>query len=826
MANLVATREALDRFNHELPIAGVVADRLRRHASTTRSMIDQCLSIERASTEWIDHNLAVIVADALEEETLRKNGQVLFNGIRRRFSEALAHDPEDLALALALSSGARAALDDERSSLDIALVAAALEKPQAGPRLIRSAVALVVAGAHSRNVPNEKALHAATPLLQAAIERLAGRLPHHPDHGLNHIQLAILAARAAEGTDRREKLEQAHAQAKDYVARFGETAEVQGALVTIVELLARVEGADTGLGEDAWELLNTSLRSENLQPKKAMRLLRTLNRIGTLTKDRAAGLIPRLEAYAGDRRKSWSEVFGVLLESSGNDAGLMTLWEKSLRDDPKNRSAAAGLAERLIANLRSRLKPPFDNITLGAVLDAVPTGAMARWSAGDINGVVDLTHEGFGPQRALGFLMERVLRVKEHKKKSSLWDRALTLGKEVGGDTFLEVARVAMDVGRHHGARLAVAEFLSKSDANLDEAQDVLAPLLDVKGGLGPKAQELQRKISNSPALRGSRRDALVAFEESVGIGTSKVFELRIAHMGQNYVLADIKDRPAPRFYDHKFLRVMIKASELPSTLSFGALKKGDIFKAPVRGQDSDPKKDKHPRLYWVADPSALTTDLTTQTLENRILEEEARFGVGTGDVVRIKVGWDSRRDTFTARVYGKKGKAEFAGRLDVKAENLPEGAEASALGRGKRAWGIVDVEESKKGRRYVVRGALSFDEPKASEKKEGDETSVSVEESLDESAQAVSENPTDVAERTAPAKSEPTVESSAEATEEDATDAAEGTAPAESEPTSEASAEATEEGATDAAEGTAPAESEPTSEASAEATEEEDAIS
>jgi len=357
-------------------------------------------------------------------------------------------------------------------------------------------------------------------------------------------------------------------------------------------------------------------------------------------------------------------------------------------------------------------------------------------------------------------------------------------------------------VGRHHGARLAVAEFLSKSDANLGEAQDVLAPLLDVKGGLGAKAQELQRKISKSPALRGSRREALIAFEESVGIGTAKIFELRIAHMGQNYVLADINDRPAPRFYDHKFLRVMIKASELPSTLPFGALKKGDIFKAPIRGQDSDPKKDKHPRLYWVADPTALTTELTAHILEDRILEEEAKFSVGTGEVVRIKVGWDSRRDAFTARVYGKRGKSEFAGRLDVKAENLPEGTAASSLGRGKRAWGMIDVEVSKKGRRYIVRGILSFEEPKTPEKKAAkkdaaNESSPKAEKSSDASAAAAVESSADVVEETTSTESDTTSETSKKSTDKDAADVLEETTSTESEPASEAANESTEEDAT-----------------------------
>ena len=501
MANLIATREALERFCHELPQTGGIADRLRRNATTTRSMIDQCLSIERASTEWIDHNLAVIVADALEDANVRKSAQVLFKGIRRRFSKALEHDPDDLALALALALGARNALEDERSSADITLVTAALGKPQAGPRLLRSAVALVVAGAQTKNSANDAALREATPRIEEAIERLAVGLPNHPEHGIHRIELAILGARQAEGSERRSKLEEAHAQVKDYTAKFGETAAVQRAQVTILELLARSDGADETLGQDAWELLNSAMRGENLKPKKALRLIRTMNRIGSLSTERATQLVPRLEAFVGGRQKGWGEVFGLLMEASGNEAGLMTLWEKTLRDDPRNKAAAKGLAEKLISNLRKGLKAPFEHVTLGVVLDAVPAGAMARWSAGDINNVLEVTKEGFGPQRTLSFLVERVLRVKEHKKRASLWDASMALAKEIGGDTALNVARVAMDAGKHRGARLEVAECLSRSDETLDEALDVLRPLLDVKGAIGAKAQELHRKISKSRSL-------------------------------------------------------------------------------------------------------------------------------------------------------------------------------------------------------------------------------------------------------------------------------------------------------------------------------------
>ena len=402
-----------------------------------------------------------------------------------------------------------------------------------------------------------------------------------------------------------------------------------------------------------------------------------------------------------------------MLETTGNEAGLISLWEERLRTKPSDKAAAKGLADKLVSNLRRKLKAPFELTTLGAVLDAVPPGTMAKWTASDISVLLEMTQEGFGPQRAVDFLVKRILKVKEHKRRTSLWDTALTMAKGLGEEAYLEIARIAMDAGRHDGARLAVATTLSRSDVHLEEAQDILRPLLDAKGEIGAQAQDLHRKITKSPALRGSQREALVAFEEAIGVGTPKIFQLRVAHTGQNYMLADVRDRPAPRFYDHKYLRVMVRADELPGDVPFAAIKKGDALKGPVRGQDADPKKDKNIRLYWIADPSKLTTDLTPEALKDRLQSLEGKFGVSTGETVRLKIGWDESRKSLVVRFYGKTGKSEFPSRPTASLENLPEGTKPQELGRGKRAWGTVEVDSKGNDRVYRVSGVVSFDAPK-----------------------------------------------------------------------------------------------------------------
>src|SRR5690606_10612433 len=118
----------------------------------------------------------------------------------------------------------------------------------------------------------------------------------------------------------------------------------------------------------------------------------------------------------------------------------------------------------------------------------------------------------------------------------------------------------------------------------------------------------------------------------------------------------------------------------------------GDFLRAPVRGTDADPSKDKEGiRVYWIADPAAAETELGDKAIAERWDKEEAAFGIGGDDPSPLKVSWDGRRERLQARILSGSGGREFQERPELAVEQLPEGADPQRLGKGRRFWGRVE---------------------------------------------------------------------------------------------------------------------------------------
>ena len=685
MTSLVATREALERFTEELPAAGLKPGRLRRHAIGTQAMITQALSTERPATIWIDHNLATLVSEALEEPALQRPALTFFRGIRRRLKQALANDPDGLAPALALALGGARSSDDPQTEEEAALVLKALANPHAGPRLLNAAVHLLARAARKKGGAAAKLFQSARGDFETLVAALKKRLPNHPDVALDEIRLKLLAAREAETEARVTWLEACRAGLGDFEKRFGESRASRRLRAEVIGLRARSPKPGKELVKDALALFDHGLKSGTLDPKTAERLARALGRSKQLARDQALDLAARIKAFAGDDGGPWRHTMAHLMEQGGDEGGLSRLWEEVILADPNDKNAAAGLADRLLSNLRGGLKPPFDNQVLDHVLNAVPPGKMARWSAQDLKALFDVVREGFGEERLLTFLEERVLKVREHRAKRSLWDEALALCQDP--KRRLALARRAVKEGKHERARIALVEDAIASGEGLDEAEKLLKPLLQAKGPIAAEAQTLQRKLLKHPDLNRNHYGRLVAFEQDLGLGTSKTFKLRVVFTSKNYLLADLVGRSAPTFYEHKYLRTMLRDKDLPKGITLDLLRKGDILHAPIRGTDADPKRDKASlRVYWISDPAQVTSEKDAAALKGRAREAERALGIGSGKLLALKVFIDKRRKDLTAR-FAKKG---VQGRIAVTPEQLPEGLSPDALGDGRRLWGIV----------------------------------------------------------------------------------------------------------------------------------------
>lgn len=776
--HILAAREALERFATELPLAQR-AERVARLAQTTQKLFDQALAeadpsspAAKVSLAWADHDLAVLLADALIDPQLAHAARALFLGVRRRLVDALEREPHDLAPALALAHGIEVMLsdtsqkDDARLVADLAALGSALQSPHLGSRLATAAVSAVVAASQARDKSLQAAANDAAPRVKDALERTAKRLPHHPVLLLDRVRLILLAARAADGSARKALVAEARGLLNDHEATYGPSAIQRDVQALLVAVSSRDE-APADLSRDVVRLIELDQKERSLDPRRALKLVRTLARAHALDAD-TAKTIQRLLGISGVSAPTEAaddpalvELRGHLFAATGDESALLSLHEQQLATDPNDQQAARVLFDRLLKNLRNDLPSPFSSVTLDLLIQAVPFPALGRLSADDTDAILTVLRATFGTQRALSFARTKLTVARDLKNKDFVWKRALSLADEVGDDeTQLDIARRALRDGNAKNlpeARIMLAKALIARGEDLDEADDVLKPLTHERGPLAMEAQHLKARIKNDPRYRQARLAALIAFEEQLGIGTARQHPLRVVFTSPGYLLAEVIERPAPEFYDHKHLRVMIRGEDLPGGVKPNQLQKGDALEAPIRGQDANPERDKEGlRIYWVADPRRIVIAPRVEAPAPRAPEERAprapkaveaanpepkpevpaltpeqeaeqdtAFGIGSGRPLTIRVAWDGRRKRLIARLYDEQNN-EFRVRPKLDASNLPEGMEPQKCGsRGKRFLGVVDKVEAA----YRVTGRMELVAPlkgspeEAHEANEGSET-------------------------------------------------------------------------------------------------------
>jgi hypothetical protein len=714
--HILAAREAVERFGLELPL-GPSGDRLKRLAEATRQMLDQALQAP-SDTAWADHDLAVLMSEAFSysEPGLRAAASSLYLGVRRRLLEALTTDPDDLALALALALGTAHTLsdrDDPRLADDLSAITTAVAHPHAGPRLAAAATQAVLRAHHAGAEALQKAALDLVSPLRAAIDRLDRRLPHHPELALDRVRLVLLAARHADGSARIEALGSARGLLADHEGKFGSSTLLREVKSQFVQAHAR-DSAPSDLARDVLDLLDLDRRERTLDPRRTLKLARTLQRAHALNAD-VARKLQKLIGPSEQAEGPWAEVKALLFEALGDESSLLSLAEKTLERDPKDGHAAQTLFERLLKNLRQNLASPYPSTTLDLVLQSVPYVALGRLSADDMDAILALARDVFGVSRALTFAREKLTVARELKSRETVWRKALALAEEAQDDEArLDLSRRALREASKPPveARLVLARTLIARGEDLDEADDALRPLTTERGAHASEAQQLKAKLKSDPRYREARLRALMAFEDQLGVGSPRQHRLKIVFTAPNYVLAELTEKPAPDFYDHKHLRVMIRAEDLPSGVKPSDLKKGDELEAPVRGQDANPEKDREGlRIYWIADQRRVKLAVDPAAVKARIEEEDRAFGIGSNTPRPLRIAWDPRRKRLSARLFDEEGH-EFRTRLKIDVENLPEGMEPPQVGtRGKRFTATVErVGEDE----YRVTGRAVLSPPKA----------------------------------------------------------------------------------------------------------------
>ncbi len=735
----LATREALDRFISALPAGHA---RLRDIATTTRALFAAAVD-ERGdappSAPFADHNLGLLVADALTEVP-GDAGVELHFAVRRRLAGALARDPDDLSPALALARGASECIDRpqlrfaDRLAEDLAAVASALGRPHAGPRLAMAALDATLRAARHRDAAVAAAAAPMITPVRDAIARLSSALPNHPDLLVARARLHLVEAGLADDPAAAlPALSAARGLLEDFTRRYG-LANVQRDL--LAELIAerarlRLGGAD--VRDEAVALLTLDVQEALATPTRTRRVVRSLSKVRALDAATARELLALLglDTKEAARESAWDEVRALLLEALGDDKALLQLAETTLAKDPKHGPSARRLFERWLANIRRDLPAPFSAETADRVLSALPPAALARLGSDELAGTARAIARLFDSHRAFRFIIDAALDVRELRGRDTTWTLALSLAEAVGAD--IALAELGAKVGDDKvpaAVRLAGARGLVETGGDAALADRLLRGLKGLKGSEGKEVQALQARLRSDPALREAQREQLVAFEEKVGVGSGKPLELKVIYTSPSYALAELRGEQAPDCYDHRYLRTMLRDDDLPEGTAAKDLQKGDRVVAPLRGQDANQREDKGGlRVYWVSDRSRVAVERQAEgtaraeksdtkaaptgaaekedQVDPRTLE--AHFGVGGEAPLEIRVEWDHRKKRLQGRLFDAE-RQRFPAIIRIAAESLPEGLEPQRLGRkGKRFLGLVVAVDEGGRRFYRVEGPLTL---------------------------------------------------------------------------------------------------------------------
>jgi hypothetical protein len=780
----LATREALDRFLQATP-PSLAHDPVLRTASAVRGLFGTLVDArgERPpAAAFADHNLAVLVAEAAAvvegggpaRELADPLAELCF-AVRRRLVAALAHDPDDLALALALAAcltlvARRPQLRFEvRVAEDITALAAALERPHAGPRLAHAAAAALLAVSSCRDEAIAKTASPLVAPLRAALERVSARLPDHPELALDRVRLVLLdAARLEAAAEALPALSTARGLLDDFTRRFGLARAQRDLLAELVQVRARLGVGGPDLRQEVRALLTLEVAERLATPERTRTLLKALQRARALDADLSRELtrLLGLEKRGSDADTRWDEVRALLLDAVGDEKALLELAERTLLADPKHAASAKRLFDRWTTNVRDGLAPPFASTVAERVLDAAPGACWARLSPDELTRFLEAVTNVFGSERAFRTLVTRVLEIRECRSREAVWSLALTLGAPLGDGALVTLGALVRGERVPAEVRVAAARAVLDGGGEPDLADELLRGLQGVRGGAAKDVASLLGRLRGDPRLRESHRRALLAFEEKVGVGSGKALALRVIYASPSYALAELAGAQAPEVYEHRHLRAMLRDDDLPAGTHARDLKKGDLVEAPVRGQDATRDEQKGAlRIYWVADraqvrvtpapagsaqaaategeatqaagrtargkrkeaaapaPSASTAAgaVGPDSREGAELPEEggaprvdprlveADFGIGGEAPIEIRVQWDSRRKRLTGRRFDADGN-RFPANLRVSGTSLPEGLEPTRLGRhGKRFLAKVEGHDEGDARHYVVVGPMTL---------------------------------------------------------------------------------------------------------------------
>lgn len=694
-----------------LSAAGAEAAELLDLARALRADVEADVGAGRVVSPYVEHNLAVLILGLAAMDRDDDRLAALWRAGAPLLTAGVASDPDDLAIAAALLELGHLAPKERRARM-LDLGEAASTNPLAGDRLFGAWARLLCTLADD---PEDEALGRR---LETAITRLDAFLEQRPwIVGIAAARLRLVAAHAgrSDAGVRDEALTRFRVLAADFGDRFGAAPEIEATRLDVALLRLQAKGAGDGARKEARELLISLAAPGRLSDGELLRALRGAERAGVLQKPDWAALVEPLRARAQTARPSdrggLHKALRKALEKAGDRGALLEALVADVTRSPRSREPASALVQHALAALAAGEEPQIPAEALRAAAAAANRGAFSRLDEEQLGRWLSHLASRLGADAAAEHVTGQLVHVRDLRRLAALWDRGEALLREAGREeAALDLLREGFAGGGHDALRLRWAEAMLAAERELPEVDEALRALAGAAGPLQQRARELRHKVAAHPALERQRRELLLEHEDEIGVG-GRPLRLRVVYTGEGFALAEAVDHPAPSWYEHKHIRVMVRRADLPGDLDLADLKKGrDVF-ARVRGED-DLKRKGGLRIYWVDGP--VDPGWSEEERLRRVTDLEGRFRIGTGASLSLRVRKVvPRQGALWASIESpaRGGRETFPSDVRVVAGDLPEGARLADLRPGDQLFAPVDSVDAGSGapgdRRYRVRAPV-----------------------------------------------------------------------------------------------------------------------
>lgn len=684
--------------------------------------IEAEFSHQRLIADYLAHNLAVLFLRIVDLNSMPDQTGVLADALRPLLLAAYREDPDDFVVLAALAEQALLGSPDAIDPDLLQSLANAISKPAAGVRTHLQAAKLVANAARAKDGKVRSASERGLAKTIQALTSYLAKFPYQVDIADSRLRLQLIALRKADGKARTAAVRQLRTSIVDYEARFGETP-----IWVQTKVGAALEGATEkpqpnrqAMAEARELLLTLALDLETYGDEEWMQALRIGERAELFGKeDRrtlADGLTRRIERAPEPVAQRLRRLRRDLWEASGEASALLADSIERLQIDPKDRVAAAEIITRVLADKRAGA-PDTDVPAecLQSAAEAASHRVYDDWTPVDAHLWLDVLSGRLGPEVAQAVVVRHVLSAKTLRADEAFVTRVVHLLDSVGKhDEAFQLAKQGVEKDGLVRLRLWMAQRLLETD-RLAEADAVLKPILTADGPLGVDAQRLRDEILRHPAYESSRRAELLDFEEKIQLGTDKKHKLRVLFPGAGFVLAELVDAVAPQSYGQKYLRVMVRRTDLPSFLDIVDLQKGTDLFAPVRGDD-DKKGKGNLRVYWVAEGAVAEPGWSEEKRKKQVHLLEEKFKINSGASLPLKILRVLKKSQLAwAALESPPGveREVFPTDVCILAADLPDGATLSQLKEGMLVYAPVDAADDPRGikgeRRYRARGPVEI---------------------------------------------------------------------------------------------------------------------